>query len=31
LDTKAGEVSGQGINAFDTPWYVVSPSGMQIS
>lgn len=30
-DTKAGEISGQGINAFGAPWYVVSPSGMQIS
>jgi predicted lipoprotein with Yx(FWY)xxD motif len=30
-DTKAGEVSGQGINAFGGPWYVVSPSGRQIS
>jgi predicted lipoprotein with Yx(FWY)xxD motif len=30
-DTKAGEVSGQGINAFGARWYVVSPSGMQIS
>jgi predicted lipoprotein with Yx(FWY)xxD motif len=29
-DTKAGDVSGQGINAFGGPWYVVSPSGMQI-
>jgi predicted lipoprotein with Yx(FWY)xxD motif len=29
-DTKAGDVSGQGINAFGAPWYVVSPSGVQI-
>jgi len=29
-DTKAGDVSGQGINAFGAPWYVVAPSGMQI-
>jgi len=29
-DKKAGDVSGQGINAFGGPWYVVSPSGMQI-
>ena len=29
-DTKAGDVSGQGINGFGGPWYVVSPSGMQI-
>jgi predicted lipoprotein with Yx(FWY)xxD motif len=30
-DKKAGDVSGQGVNAFGGPWYVVSPSGMQIS
>jgi predicted lipoprotein with Yx(FWY)xxD motif len=29
-DKKAGDVSGQGINSFGGPWYVVSPSGMQI-
>jgi predicted lipoprotein with Yx(FWY)xxD motif len=29
-DKKAGDVSGQGINGFGAPWYVVSPSGMQI-
>jgi predicted lipoprotein with Yx(FWY)xxD motif len=29
-DTKAGDVTGQGINGFGGPWYVVSPSGMQI-
>lgn len=29
-DHKAGDVSGQGINAFGAPWYVVSPSGAQI-
>jgi predicted lipoprotein with Yx(FWY)xxD motif len=29
-DKKAGDVSGQGINAFGGPWYVVSPSGTQI-
>jgi predicted lipoprotein with Yx(FWY)xxD motif len=29
-DKKAGDVSGQGINGFGGPWYVVSPSGMQI-
>jgi predicted lipoprotein with Yx(FWY)xxD motif len=29
-DTKAGDVSGQGISAFGGPWYVVSASGMQI-
>lgn len=30
-DKKAGDVTGQGINGFGAPWYVVSPSGMQIS
>jgi predicted lipoprotein with Yx(FWY)xxD motif len=30
-DKKAGDVTGQGINAFGARWYVVSPSGMQIS
>jgi predicted lipoprotein with Yx(FWY)xxD motif len=29
-DTRAGDLTGQGINAFGAPWYVVSPSGMQI-
>lgn len=29
-DKKAGDVTGQGINGFGGPWYVVSPSGMQI-
>jgi predicted lipoprotein with Yx(FWY)xxD motif len=29
-DKKAGDVTGQGLNAFGAPWYVVSPSGMQI-
>ena len=29
-DKKAGDVSGQGINGFGGPWYVVSPSGMQL-
>ena len=29
-DKQAGQVTGQGINAFGAPWYVVSPSGMQI-
>jgi predicted lipoprotein with Yx(FWY)xxD motif len=29
-DKQAGDVSGQGINAFGGPWYVVSPSGTQI-
>ena len=30
-DNQVGQVSGQGIDAFGAPWYVVSPSGMQIS
>ena len=29
-DNKAGDVTGQGINGFGGPWYVVSPSGMRI-
>ena len=29
-DKKAGDVTGQGLNAFGAPWYVVSPSGMQV-
>jgi predicted lipoprotein with Yx(FWY)xxD motif len=29
-DKQAGQVSGQAIDAFGAPWYVVSPSGMQI-
>ena len=29
-DKNAGDVTGQGVNAFGGPWYVVSPSGMQI-
>jgi predicted lipoprotein with Yx(FWY)xxD motif len=29
-DRQAGQVSGQGIDAFGAPWYVVSPSGTQI-
>ncbi|SRR5712692_11037602 len=29
-DKKAGDVAGQGLNAFGAPWYVVSPSGAQI-
>ena len=29
-DKKAGDVTGQGINGFGGPWYVVSPSGRQI-
>ena len=29
-DKNVGDVTGQGINGFGGPWYVVSPSGMQI-
>jgi hypothetical protein len=29
-DQKAGDVTGQGVNPFGAPWYVVSPSGAQI-
>ena len=29
-DKKAGDVGGQAVNGFGGPWYVVSPSGMQI-
>jgi predicted lipoprotein with Yx(FWY)xxD motif len=29
-DKAAGDATGQGVNAFGAPWYVVSPSGMQI-
>jgi predicted lipoprotein with Yx(FWY)xxD motif len=29
-DKIAGDVTGQGVNAFGAPWYVVSPSGAQI-
>jgi len=29
-DKAAGEATGQGVNAFGAPWYVVSPSGAQI-
>ena len=30
-DMKKGDVTGQGINGFGGPWYVVSPSGMRIA
>jgi hypothetical protein len=33
VDSKglaAGDETGQGVNAFGAPWYVVSPSGAQI-
>jgi len=29
-DKKPGDATGQGVNAFGAPWYVVSPSGAQI-
>jgi predicted lipoprotein with Yx(FWY)xxD motif len=29
-DKNAGDVTGQGLNAFGAPWYVVSPSGAQV-
>jgi len=29
-DKKAGEATGQGVNAFGAPWYVVAPSGAMI-
>ncbi|MFL5901589.1 MAG: hypothetical protein ACJ75S_10385 [Solirubrobacterales bacterium] len=30
-DSKPGETNGQGINAFGAPWYVLSPTGNQIT
>jgi predicted lipoprotein with Yx(FWY)xxD motif len=30
MDKAAGDATGQAINAFGAPWYVVAPSGMQI-
>ena len=30
-DKKAGDVTGQGVDGFGGPWYVVSPAGAQIS
>jgi predicted lipoprotein with Yx(FWY)xxD motif len=29
-DTKPGDLTGQGVDAFGAPWYVVAPSGAQI-
>ena len=29
-DKAAGDVTGQGVNGFGGPWYVISPSGVQI-
>jgi predicted lipoprotein with Yx(FWY)xxD motif len=30
MDKAAGDATGQAVNAFGAPWYVVAPSGMQI-
>jgi predicted lipoprotein with Yx(FWY)xxD motif len=30
-DSKAGDLNGQGVNGFGAPWYVLSPSGNQIT
>jgi len=30
-DSKAGDTNGQGINGFGAPWYVLSPSGNEIT
>ena len=30
-DAKAGDTTGQGVNAFGALWYVVSPAGQQIT
>ena len=30
FDKASGDETGQGVNAFGAPWYVVSPSGAQI-
>jgi Secreted repeat of unknown function len=30
-DQKPGDTSGQGINAFGGKWYVLSPSGTQVT
>ena len=29
-DPNSGETSGQGINSFGAPWYVLSPSGSAV-
>jgi predicted lipoprotein with Yx(FWY)xxD motif len=29
-DKKPGDVTGQAVNGFGGPWYVVAPSGMQV-
>ena len=30
-DSKAGDTNGQGINGFGAPWYVLSPTGNEIT
>jgi predicted lipoprotein with Yx(FWY)xxD motif len=30
-DTAAGQTSGEGSNGFGAPWYLVAPSGQQIT
>jgi predicted lipoprotein with Yx(FWY)xxD motif len=30
MDKAAGDATGQAVNAFGAPWYVVAPTGMQI-
>jgi predicted lipoprotein with Yx(FWY)xxD motif len=30
-DSKAGDLNGQGVNGFGAPWFVLSPSGNQIT
>jgi predicted lipoprotein with Yx(FWY)xxD motif len=29
-DTKAGQTTGQGLNQFGAPWWVISPAGKEI-
>jgi predicted lipoprotein with Yx(FWY)xxD motif len=30
-DSKSGDTNGQGVNAFGAPWYVVAPTGNEIT
>ena len=30
-DSQAGETTGQGVASFGAPWYVLSPSGSEIT
>jgi predicted lipoprotein with Yx(FWY)xxD motif len=30
-DSQSGETTGQGVNSFGAPWYVLSPSGSEIN